>query len=258
MYEGFGHAPRGVTRRSGRIANQTSRLSASEEFATKFRQRPTTQPRVIGFDNLSMRPPEKVLVRGVYGFFPPVKLRNGSGTSSKTSLSSRRSQDIQLEGPSMELVPQETQSLPAPSVASRSKSGKSRKSSKSADAGLTHEPTVVSPRMRDNEDDKDNKEPAQSSIPHLPPTPAADQTAKRVYPNIVDPVNKPFSDLSFLPRPKKMTNRNNSPWVYRFKIKKGMNQLTKLMSSKTPGMMTVTNSTTPRTPRTPRTGKSET
>ncbi|KAK2190255.1 hypothetical protein NP493_85g05049 [Ridgeia piscesae] len=40
-------------------------------------------------------------------------------------------------------------------------------------------------------------------------------------------------DLSFLPRPKMIVSRDN-PWVFRYKVKKNMNELSKIMASRPP------------------------
>ena len=52
--------------------------SQSAEFATRFANRPSTRPKVIGLDSETMIPRgkgSKGASRGIGGFFPPVKLR---------------------------------------------------------------------------------------------------------------------------------------------------------------------------------------
>ncbi len=52
-----------------------------------------------------------------------------------------------------------------------------------------------------------------------------------VYTNIMADVSE-CDDLTLLPPPKKIMQRKDAPWIYRFKVKRNMNVLSKLMASK--------------------------
>ena len=52
-----------------------------------------------------------------------------------------------------------------------------------------------------------------------------------------------FNDLSELPRPKRILPRRDLPWVFRFKVKKEMNALSKIMASKPTSANSVTAAT---------------
>lgn len=54
-----------------------------------------------------------------------------------------------------------------------------------------------------------------------------------VYPNIVNETID-YDDLSMLPPPKRIMPRKEVPWVFRYKVKRNMNDLAKIMASKTP------------------------
>ena len=54
-----------------------------------------------------------------------------------------------------------------------------------------------------------------------------------VYPHIMQDGDN-FEDLTNLPKPKMLVSRGELPWVYRYKVKKSMNELSKIMASKAP------------------------
>jgi hypothetical protein len=56
----------------------------------------------------------------------------------------------------------------------------------------------------------------------------------QTYPNVLPQEDKTQigGDLSYLPRPKNFVARRDVPWIYRYKVKKNMNQLSKIMASK--------------------------
>jgi len=60
-----------------------------------------------------------------------------------------------------------------------------------------------------------------------------------VYPNIISE-NMDYDDLSYLPPPKRILPRREVPWVFRYKVKRNMNELAKIMASKPqPGQQVV-------------------
>ena len=52
-----------------------------------------------------------------------------------------------------------------------------------------------------------------------------------VYPYIIE--NPQVEDLTELPKPMMVVSRDN-PWVYRYKVKRSMNELSKILASKPP------------------------
>lgn len=52
------------------------------------------------------------------------------------------------------------------------------------------------------------------------------------YAALLNGTSEDYDDLTNLPRPKRIFPRKELPWVYRFKVKKGMNELSKIMASK--------------------------
>ena len=60
---------------------------------------------------------------------------------------------------------------------------------------------------------------------------APPQENPSIYPDTFE-----FDDLSYLPRPKKYLPKRDLPWVFRYKVKRNMNELSKIMASK-PGPM---------------------
>lgn len=60
------------------------------------------------------------------------------------------------------------------------------------------------------------------------------QTAPEVsiiYPNIISE-DVDYDDLSLLPPPKRILPRRELPWVFRYKVKRNMNELAKIMASR--------------------------
>ncbi|KAK3090294.1 hypothetical protein FSP39_010698 [Pinctada imbricata] len=67
------------------------------------------------------------------------------------------------------------------------------------------------------------------------------QTAPEVsiiYPSVLTE-NLNYDDISMLPPPKRILPRRELPWVFRYKVKRNMNELAKIMASK-PGSTTTT------------------
>lgn len=53
-----------------------------------------------------------------------------------------------------------------------------------------------------------------------------------LYPNVASDRAADYNDLTCLPPPKKILPRKDAPWVYRFKVKRNMNALSRIMASK--------------------------
>ena len=69
------------------------------------------------------------------------------------------------------------------------------------------------------------------------------QTAPEVniiYPSVLaENMNMNYDDISLLPPPKRILPKRELPWVFRYKVKRNMNELAKIMASK-PGSTTTT------------------
>lgn len=63
-------------------------------------------------------------------------------------------------------------------------------------------------------------------------TPESVRTAPPPDNVIIYPETFEFDDLSYLPRPKKYLPKRDLPWVFRYKVKRNMNELSKIMASK--------------------------
>lgn len=55
-----------------------------------------------------------------------------------------------------------------------------------------------------------------------------------VYPSVISEQEGEYDDLSLLPPPKKLLPKRELPWVFRYKVKRNMNELAKIMASKPP------------------------
>ena len=73
------------------------------------------------------------------------------------------------------------------------------------------------------------------SMPSLRSAPAKTDPRYTTYPPVYPGVlqeTQGTGDLTQLPRPKMIVSRGDVPWVYRYKVKKSMNELGKVMASK--------------------------
>lgn len=59
-----------------------------------------------------------------------------------------------------------------------------------------------------------------------------------VYPSVISEQDGEYDDLSMLPPPKKILPKRELPWVFRYKVKRNMNELAKIMASKPPSIPT--------------------
>lgn len=65
-----------------------------------------------------------------------------------------------------------------------------------------------------------------------------------VYPSVISEQEGEYDDLSLLPPPKKLLPKRELPWVFRYKVKRNMNELAKIMASKPPAIPNTDSSTT--------------
>ena len=56
---------------------------------------------------------------------------------------------------------------------------------------------------------------------------------------VIYPETFECDDLSYLPPPKRILPKRDVPWVFRYKVKRNMNELSKIMASKPPPMVNV-------------------
>ncbi|XP_053392383.1 uncharacterized protein LOC128555048 [Mercenaria mercenaria] len=168
--------------------------SSSSEFAKRFMSRPTTQPKVVEFNVKKMGAQKR---RGINGFFPPVKLR-GSAKADKS-------------------VPTVAFSEPPPPP--------------SEPSPLQLVPTAYS-EVRPKSESRSISRSSRHSHRSIRKTPESVRTAPPQENMTIYPETFEFDDLSYLPRPKKYLPKRDLPWVFRYKVKRNMNELSKIMASK--------------------------
>ncbi|XP_074647669.1 uncharacterized protein LOC141903451 [Tubulanus polymorphus] len=166
---------------------------SAEEYAVRFRSKPTSKPAVIGLDQAVSVPP---LARGTPRATPR-EFANQFPPANKLRLSSRDSMDRQNQ------IQKHFEIAPSPEMTARYYNA----------AGGS---------------DVDNRrsDPNQVSARRYP-------FYTHTYPNLIPGPgdHPPGGDLSYLPPPKNFLARRDVPWVYRYKVKKNMNQLSRIMAS---------------------------
>ncbi|XP_046567835.1 uncharacterized protein LOC124276214 [Haliotis rubra] len=230
----------------GKSRSKTAPVStnAPEEYAQRFKSRPTTRPKVVEFDGNAFQLSLKK--RGVTGFLPSVKLR-------VIPPSQPRAKNVEL--PDLQLEPamssRTRQKSTSGRLSSRSnRSSRTRKSStrtrdKSASERETEwgikvdvkspEPWVRFPesgvrfpepgiRFPEKFSMSNSSNHDQIGLPDFMETPI-------VYSNVMSE-RADYNDLTSLPPPKKILPKKDAPWVYRFKVKRNMNALSRIMASK--------------------------
>lgn len=70
-------------------------------------------------------------------------------------------------------------------------------------------------------------------------SPDSTRTAPQQESNIVYPETFEFDDLSTVPCPKKVLPKRDLPWVFRYKVKRNMNELSKILANKNPQLVDV-------------------
>lgn len=179
---------------TGQKQGRTTVVSSNTpaEYEERFKSKPLSKPKVVEFDVGRMSNDSKR--RKVNGFFPPVKLRR--------SVSTRVTSSEMMETPIM--ATSRMQLIPTAYTEVRSKSERIER----------------------------NKTPM--SFRKTPESIKTAQTAPEVsiiYPNIISE-NVECDDLSLLPPPKRILPRRELPWVFRYKVKRNMNELAKIMASR--------------------------
>ncbi|XP_061196131.1 uncharacterized protein LOC133204420 [Saccostrea echinata] len=179
---------------TGQKQSRTTVVSSNTpaEYEERFKSKPLSKPKVVEFDVGRLSTESKR--RKVSGFFPPVKLRR--------SVSTRVTSSEVLEAPMM--ATSRMQLIPTTYTEVRSKS------------------------------ERVDRTKTPMSFRKTPESIKTAQTAPEVsiiYPNILsDSVD--YDDLSLLPPPKRILPRRELPWVFRYKVKRNMNELAKIMASR--------------------------
>lgn len=174
-------------------------FTSSSEFAKRFMSRPTTQPKVIEFNAGTVKADKRR--RGINGFFPPVKLRISARKEPRKKMS--------VTPEPTQQTPARLQLIPTSYSEVRPRSSKSRSISRASRSSVHSRKTPDSIRT------------APPGIETL-----------AIYPETFD-----CDDFSFLPPPKRILPKRDVPWVYRYKVKRNMNELSKIMASKPPQMI---------------------
>ncbi|XP_071108005.1 uncharacterized protein [Haliotis cracherodii] len=225
----------------GKSRSKTAPVStnAPEEYAQRFKSRPTTRPKVVEFDGNSFN--LSVKKRGVPGFLPSVKLR-------VLPPGQPRARTVEL--PDLQLEPARSSSTRQKSTSGRlssrsNRSSRTRKSStrtrdkssafeREAEEGIkvsikSPEPGVRFPESGVKFPERfampNNSNQEHFCLPDYMETPI-------LYPNVASDRAADYNDLTCLPPPKKILPRKDAPWVYRFKVKRNMNALSRIMASK--------------------------
>lgn len=185
---------RGITSNHRPMKPKGASFTSSSEFAKRFMSRPTTQPKVIDFNAGTVKADKRR--RGINGFFPPVKLRISSNKEQRKIHTTPEPTHFQGR---LQLIPTSYSEVRPRSSKSRSISRASRSS-------------VYSRKTPD-------------SIRTAPPG----SEALAIYPETFH-----CDDISYLPPPKRILPKRDVPWVFRYKVKRNMNELSKIMASKPP------------------------
>lgn len=175
----------------GRYQRSSIQGSLPSDYAKRFKERPTTKPKVVQF-NAGQVVAEGLGRPRVNGFFPPVKLRKN-----KKNAQNNHEENIFMDDNAVHLAPTSFSDLRA----------------KSAKTVLRYTPAH-----------------ARKSPDSIRTAPAGMETAI-IYPSVLSE-NLDYDDLSLLPPPKRILPKRELPWVFRYKVKKNMNELAKIMASK--------------------------
>ena len=76
-------------------------------------------------------------------------------------------------------------------------------------------------------------QPSAKSLPLPKDTTCKNAIYPPVYPHVMKDGDL-FTKLTDLPKPRMIVSRGDAPWVYRHKVKRSMNELSKIMASKAP------------------------
>ncbi|XP_052760073.1 uncharacterized protein LOC128220130 [Mya arenaria] len=206
--------------------------SSSSEFAKRFLSRPMAQPKVVEFNVGKMSVHKRR--RGINGFFPPVKLRMASSaTMAKSPTHSAVSSEIgqyvhqQLHGPTVH-------AMSAPLMPTGSNTATT-----TTNGTMQLAPTSFS-EVRPKSASRSISRASRTSRHSVRKTPESVRTAPPLDTGIVYPETFEFEDINHLPNQKtQVLPPRNLPWVFRYKVKRNMNELSKIMANKNPQLVDV-------------------
>ncbi|XP_021346597.1 uncharacterized protein LOC110445996 isoform X1 [Mizuhopecten yessoensis] len=198
----------------GRQGRPSHIYSSSIDYNNKPRQ--VSKPSVVAFDGFEV--PRGKSRRKVNGFFPPVKLRKGG----KGNGHENGEQPYGKKKPFFWKPPQKSeQMVPVSDTSHYPMVGKIHLTP------TAHTEIRSKSVMSRNVGYFTNARMSPDSI-------RTAQTAPEgiVYPNIINETD--YDDITVLPPPKKILPRREVPWVFRYKVKRNMNELAKILASKAP------------------------
>ncbi|XP_069123371.1 uncharacterized protein [Argopecten irradians] len=200
----------------GRQGRTTHLYNSNPDYSSKPRQ--VSKPSVVAFDGFEV--PRGKSRRKVNGFFPPVKLRKGG----KGSNNENGEQPFGKKKPFFWKPPQKSDPRVAVCFS---------ESSRYPVVGKIHLTPTAHTEIR-------SKSVMSRNVGYFtnarmsPDSIRTAQTAPEgiVYPNIIHETD--YDDITVLPPPKKILPRREVPWVFRYKVKRNMNELAKILASKAP------------------------
>ncbi|XP_059155174.1 uncharacterized protein LOC131940527 [Physella acuta] len=206
-----------------------------ENFAHRFRSRPITRPKVIQFDGSSLRQRGHPLTRR---YIPVVRAKVVTET---TKLQSTAEHDNELP-PLVDTSPRQNTTTRPPPKSPRTrrqqlspvmmtslKQTTSHKSHENGSAGKPHDKSYT-------------RLPAskyQNRLKYTGAIKSADRASDHTD-LLSDHIrnlhflatSSQYDDVTALPRPQKVNPKRDLPWVYRFKVKRANNTISKIMASK--------------------------
>ncbi|ESP01099.1 hypothetical protein LOTGIDRAFT_238372 [Lottia gigantea] len=211
--------------KSSRSKTAPLHTTVPEEYIQRFCSRATAKPKVIDFDGGNVQN-SRVTHVSKNGFFPPLRLK----------LLQTNHKPLELQEPGVQLSRLQLAPLSKKSMKGRRNKQKPLVSSKSNPEVNRSEnnlplkvplPGSDSPRLKSTH----SNVTSTNSVGREEYQALESVDSNIVYPNIMSH-SEEFDDLSNFPPPKKIMPNRELPWVYRFKVKKGMNALSKIMASK--------------------------
>lgn len=197
------------------------------DYAASFKMRQTTRPKIIGLDSRTILPPERTSSRAVRGFYPSVRRRHATSPAEMAVLPSAGGRGL-LPGRRGTRRPQ-VQAEQPPATYAASDSGVAAyahapSSTGSTALGLAQSEYHVAGSM------------TERSAPHRTPSGSSMLSVRSPYVLEADATTSlqdPQDEIAYQTRPRMLASREN-PWVYRYKVKRSMNELNKIMANKPP------------------------
>ncbi|KAK6187831.1 hypothetical protein SNE40_005768 [Patella caerulea] len=218
---------------SSRSKTAPSQITPSDEHSQKFNSRQTARPKVIDFDGGNVKNTE-VQHLNKNGFYPPVKLKLIRMSDDRNI----QPQEPGIQLSRLKLAPMSKKSL---------KGGRNKHRSASNSSSIKTEiernslynlhplPTLNTPEY-DSARIKSNNSMSTPNQYEKEKSRLFDSIDSKDYSNIMSNNDEFEEDLSNFPppAPPQILPSRELPWVYRFKVKRGMNAVSKIMASKPP------------------------